>query len=572
MAIYTKESLETLRDRIDLVEVITSHVEMKRSGASFKGLCPFHEEKTPSFMIARGDKYYHCFGCGAHGDAIQFLTQYVKMNFSDAVESLASRFQVKLEKVDGKEKEGPAKGELKRALELASLFYQFHLFHTPQGEKALAYLESRGITRDFIECFELGWAPEQSGMLRTWLASKRVSPEVMLAAGLLNKGQKDFFASRILFPIKDATGNVIGFSGRKIREETFGGKYINTPETALFKKSKVLFGLDHSRKRIIKERKAIIVEGQLDCLQLIYAGLNLTVAGQGTAFGLGHAEELIHLGVTEIFLALDGDQAGQEAIAKIGDIFQKGGIHVRVVELPKGEDPDSFLKKAGIQAFLDRLEASKPYLDFLVRFDSREFNVQTAAGKTALVKKLTEQIKKWDHDVMVNESLRYLASLLQVPEEFLGIGERHLSYPLIRKTGVIGQVEIDPDRILEGELLRWLVYGSSEKFVEMAKRNLVAADFYSSICREIYVARLMGDLSLLSGEAQALLNELPHKKAKETHFVELLQKILDRNSLRRCEEIKMKIQSNKYSEDEVLELAKEFSYLKNNAPKVIAHG
>lgn len=565
MSLFTKESLETLRERVDLVEVIGSHVNLKRSGANFVGLCPFHDEKSPSFMIARGDKHYHCYGCGAHGDAIQFLTQHVRLSFSDAVESLSSRFQVKMERIDAEEKSGPPKGELKRALDLASLFYQFHLLHTPAGQKALDYLEARGITRTFAERFELGWAPEAAGLLKRWLASKQVSPEVMLAAGLLNRGQHDFFSARIQFPIKDANGSVIGFSGRKIREETFGGKYINTPETPLFKKSKVLFGLDHSRKRIAKEARAIVVEGQLDCLRLIDIGLNLTVAGQGTAFGPGHAEELIHLGVSEVFLALDGDNAGQEAAVKIGELFQKRGVHVRVVEFPKGDDPDSFLKREGVDPLMTLLEASGPYLPFLVRFESRQIDIQTPAGKAALVKKLSEQIKGWDHQVMVNESLRQLASLLQVPEELLGIGEKVFRHPLLRRSGHVGSVEIDPDRILEAELLRWL---SSHKHLDIARRNLTPADLYSPTCRDLFQAYLSGDFSVLSPEAQALFNQ-ERKTAKDSHFIELLQKILDRNSLRRCEEIKMKIQSNRFSEEEVLELAKEFSFLKNNSPKVV---
>ena len=515
MRFYTKESLETLRDRVDLVEVIGSHVDLKRSGASFKGLCPFHDEKSPSFTLQRGDRHFHCFGCGAHGDAIQFLTQHVRLSFSDAVENLAARFHVKLEKVDGVEgEEGPPKQELKRALELATEFFQFHLLHSAEGKRAREYLQGRGIDETFIEAFDIGWAPERGGMLRSWLGHKKVSGEVMQAAGLVNRGNRDFFSGRIQFPIKDVAGAVIGFSGRKIREETFGGKYINTPETPLFKKSKVLFGLDQSRKRIAKERQAVIVEGQLDCLRLIYAGLNFTVAGQGTAFGEGHARELIHLGVQKVFLALDADPAGLEAAVKIGNLFQKAGVEVRVVELPKGDDPDSFLKREGAFAFLRRLEESGGYLPFVVRQESRAFDSQTPSGKASLVAKIADQIKKWDSPLMVHESLRHLAELTQVPEEFVGVGEILARNPLVRRCGVAGQTEINPDKILEGDLICWLIYGGHPPFAEVASKYLQAADFYSPVCREIYQALTSGNLSLLSPDAQVFVDELSRKRLK----------------------------------------------------------
>lgn len=565
MPLYTKESLELLRDKIDLVQVITSHVDMKRAGAAFKGLCPFHDEKSPSFMIHQGDKFYHCFGCGAHGDAIQFMTQYVKLSFSDAIENLAERFHVKMEVIEGgQDNSGPSKADLKRALELASEFFQFHLLHTPEGKLALKYLEDRGIGLDFIEAFDIGWAPEQPGMLKSWLNKKKISNELQLAAGLLNKGYRDFFSARIQFPIKDASGAVIGFSGRKIKEETFGGKYINTSETTLFKKSKVLFGIDHSRKRIVKDQRAVIVEGQVDCLQLIFRGLNITVAGQGTAFGEGHARELIQLGVKQVFLALDADNAGQEATVKIGNIFQKSGVEVVVVEFPPGDDPDAFIKKEGMSAFLRKLEESGGYLPFLVRYESRKQNVTTTAGKAAMVNTLAQQIKLWEDPVMVYESLRLLARLAQVPEEFLGLGEQHTNIH-IKKTGLAGAFEVNHDRILEGDLLRWVAFGDNPKFLEVIAQYLQPGDFASPTCRELYQALQTGDLCSVGPDVQSLLEEIEKRKVNQDKsvlfFTKSLQEIVDRNLLRKREDIRIKIQSNRYSEDEVLALTKVFSDL-----------
>lgn len=581
MATIAKESIEALRDRVDLVDLISSHVELKKAGAAYKGLCPFHDEKTPSFTLQKGDKSYHCYGCGAHGDAIQFMTDFLKMNFADAVESLAERYHVPLIKQEyEKQDSGPSRTELKRALELSHRFYQFTLFETHEGHEALNYLRGRGIDLDFCETFQLGFAPSQTGLLKKWLNQNKISNEVALLAGLLNNSGNDFFQNRLLFPIKDASGTVIGYSGRKFKEEVFGGKYINTSETALFKKSKVLFGLDLSRKRIVKERRAIVVEGQLDCLRLIHLGLNFTVAGQGTAFGEGHARELIQLGVDTIYLSLDADAAGEEAAKKIGHLFLKEGVDVKVVNLPAGDDPDSLVKRGGIEAYQALLEKAEDYLTFLVRYEAKSLNVKTPAGKNEWVERLKAQVRSWEQPLIVHEGLKRLAELTEVPLEMIGIGQNPLPQTFIKRSVSLNGYEVDPDRVLEGDLLRWLLLEKSEEFDILAFKHLSADDFKVKPCRklfEVYIDSQERDLLALSShlndvEAKLLIGELIQKKVNrdkaKAHFIETLQKILDRNWLRKREEIKIKIQSNQYSEDEVFQLIREFDELRKNAPKV----
>lgn len=585
MVIFSKDSLETLRQRIDLPEVLSAHIEMKRSGSHYKALCPFHDEKTPSFSIQKGDTHYHCFGCGAHGDAIQFLMTYTKMSFLDAVESLAQRFHVHLEKVEGNEKPGPNKGLLKEALEHACQFYHFMLLHTAEGHAALNYLYQRGIDLDFIKQFMVGLAPA-SGMLRKALHSKYVKDEIMLEAGLISSGKeegwyRDFFSDRIMFPIRDATGAVIGFSGRKYKEETFGGKYVNTAETALFKKSRVLFGLNYSRKRIAKERRVIIVEGQIDALKLIHAGFNFTVAGQGTAFGEGHVKELVNLGVNHVFLALDSDTAGLEATYKIGHLFQKIGIEVRVVQLPSGSDPDAFLRQYGPEKFVKLLESSIDYLTFLVQYQGRGVNLDSPAGKNALLQELSAQIRKWDQPVMVHESLRKLAQLTKTPEEMIGVGQEHVPNLFIKKSASIGQQSVDADRVMESDCLRWLLLmGSSlPHFVDIVKLNLQPSHFRVDICRALYQAYLDHyvhqkpcdyltlALHLDENEGQVLMTELLQKKVNrdkaEEHYIQSVQRVLDRNWMEERETIKRQIQSSTCSDEEVLVLVKKFDALKN---------
>ncbi len=586
MGTFSRESLETLRSRIDLLEVLTPYLKMQRSGAAYKALCPFHDEKTPSFIVQRGDNHYHCFGCGAHGDAIQFLMTHLKMSFIEAVESLAERFHVQLEEELSSDKpKGTSKVLLKEVLEYACKFYQFYLLHTLEGHAALDYLYSRGIDLDFIQTFEIGLAPKAPYLLKV-MWEQKFSNALLEEAGLLSKG-REFFSDRITIPIRDAVGAVIGFSARKYKAETtYGGKYINTPETPLFKKSKILFGLSFSRKTIAKERRALIVEGQLDALRLIHAGFHWTVAGQGTAFGEEMAKELIHLGVRQVYLALDGDKAGQEAAVKIGNFFQKDGVEVLVVPLPEHFDPDLFLQERGPELWQKLLDSSIDYLSFLVQYFSKSIDMQSPAGKNELVQTIAKRIREWDHPLMIHESLRKLARLTQTPETILGAPEKNVPQTYIKRSASVTFSEIDPDRILEADLLRWLLLMGEmcPELVQIAEKNLKPEHFRTAPGRILYekymeatalgtsrdLLSLMIDLE--KAEQQLFLAEVLQKKVNRERvvpcFVETVQRILERHWMQMREEIKVKIYSGQCSEEEVLALAKQFDELKKQRPEV----
>ena len=586
MAAYSKDSLEALRQRIDLVDVLAAHLDFKKAGASYKALCPFHDERTPSFMIHKGDTHYHCFGCGAHGDAIAFLMQHQKLSFTESVENLAQRFHVQLEVIEGgQDKKGPNKAVLKEALDQAALFYHFFLLHTSEGHEALEYLYGRGIELDFIRLFQIGLAPRGSGALRKVLHAQFISDEILQEVGLIAPGKdggwRDFFSDRITVPVRDATGSVIGFSARKFKEETFGGKYVNTSETPLFKKSRILFGLNYCRRRIAKDRRVIIVEGQIDALRLIQEGLNITVAGQGTAFGEGHVKELLALGVNAVYLALDSDDAGQEAALKIGEFFQREGIEVRVVKLPPGGDPDSYVRDKGIEAFKQLLLDSQDYLTFLVARESRKVNLESPAGKSALVQQLARRIRDWEQPLLVHESLRRLAQLTQTPESMLGVDQEHMPNIYIRKSGTVGTHSVDPDRIVETDFLKWLLeMGVTHPiFIERAQNNIPPEALKIPICQQFYTLYLAGardTISLLSQldeeEGQKLIGELLHKKVNkekaEQQFNDALQQILKRNWMNLLEEIKIKIQSGNQSDDEAITLSKKFAEVRSNPPVI----
>jgi DNA primase len=583
MPLYTKESLDLLRQRIDLAEVISAHVDLKKAGSAYKALCPFHEEKTPSFIINRGDHHYHCFGCGAHGDAIAFLMNHLKMGFMEAVESLAEKFGVVLERDEKIEQTGPSKTILKEALQLTCRFYHFMLLYSEEGHKALHYLYDRGIDLDFIRRFEVGFAPRQRNALYKFLGAKELPDVVLQTAGLLqisDEGQRrDFFSDRIMFPIRDGMGNVIGFSGRKFKEETFGGKYINTSETPLFKKSQVLYGLSYSRKTITKEKKALIVEGQIDCLRLIQAGFDFAVAGQGTAFGEGHVRELLNLGVQTVFLALDGDQAGEEAAVKIGDLFQKKGVEVFVIALPLGQDPDTLLRERGPEWFAKLLEKPIDYLTFLVGKLAKTINLDSPSGKNTLTQQVVEKVKAWEHPVMVHESLRKLAELVQVPEELIGVGAM---VPMqVKREGHVKQEGIDADKILETDLLR-LLFLAGEKLFPTVRANLKPEQLKVATCRRLYAIFLEAGpsvdlLSCAAGlekeEESDIILEIMSRKVqleKAQEFLILtIKRILQRNWMEEREAIKLKLHSGKLEEEEALELAKQFDALKRQVPEVV---
>ncbi len=585
MPLYKKESLEELRQRIDLPEIVGSYVQLKKSGASYKALCPFHDEKSPSFMIQKGDTHYHCFGCGAHGDAIAFLMGHVKMSFTESIEMLAERFGVPLEQEETRTREGPSKSQLKEALERASQFYHFALLHTEEGQEALLYLYQRGLDLDFIQFFEVGYAPRDRNAFRDVMHAQGISDAALEESGLILKTEqgrvRDFFFQRITFPIRDAMGGVIGFSARKFKEETGGGKYINTSETTLFKKSRVLFGLSYCRKRIAKERKAIIVEGQIDALKLISAGFDMTVAGLGTAFGEQHVQELIQLGVTQVYLSMDGDNAGREATVKIGLLFQKRGIEVFVLKLPEGQDPDTLLREEGPHHFAKLLQSPHEFLPFWIEHLSKRYDINSAAGKNSLVQEIAEAVRTWDHPVHIHETLKKLAHLTDLPENAIGI-EPTTNIPL-RKTGHITPWGIDPHRILETDLLRWLLLAGDTvpRLIDLARLNLQETHFRIDICRRFY-AHFMSpenprDLFALGTifdrpEEQTLLSDIIQKKVNlqkaEEGMIETVRKILQRDWMEQREAIKLQLHTGKLDEEEALALARQFDALRKQTPEV----
>ena len=491
----------------------------------------------------------------------------------------------------GQGESGAGKKELREALQRAADFYHYYLLHTDEGHQALQYLYDRGLDLDFIRLFKIGFAPKKGAAFIHVMKKERFTPEILEKAGLIkaltNGKKKIFFSERVMFPIQDALGHIIGFSGRKIKEETFGAKYVNTPETTLFKKSRTLYGFSFSRRRIAKEKRAIIVEGQIDALRLIQEGFDLTVAGQGTAFGKDHVKVLSELGVSYVYLALDGDEAGRMAASKIGHLFQKEGVEVFVAKLPSGSDPDTLLKEEGPPAFKKLLIEAEDYLSFLLSYLSEGVDLHSPSQKNHLVQTIVERIRSWDHPLMVHESLRKLAKLARVPEKLIGVGEEFMRRDIfVKRQGSVSDVVIDPDRVLETDLLRWLfLMGDSNlRLLSLIKANVQPKHFQIPLCRRLFsiyseslekwqktdLLQLANNLE--SAEEQLLFSEIIQKKVNtqkaEEGVIEAVTKLLQRYWMEQREKIRIQIQSGRCSEEEILELAKQFDLIKTQPPKV----
>lgn len=584
---YTKPCIESLKDAVDIVDLIGSFVQLKGSGNVHKGLCPFHQEKSPSFTVSRATSHYHCFGCGAHGDPIAFMMNYQHLTFVESIELLASKYNVTLEEENSKGPAGPSKSAGRIANHKLAQFFTEYLLFADEATAARDYLFDRGMDLDFIKLFSVGLWPSSFELFARTCDKIGITPQQRDELGLHSNG-RPLLPGRIVFPIKDRLGHYVGFSGRKYREEAGGPKYINTPETYLFKKSHILYGLDVARKRIAKEKKALLVEGQIDALRLIQEGFTSTVSGQGTAFTEDMRKILVDLGVETMYLALDGDAAGRAATEKIGNMFQKVGVEVLVVPFSEQEDPDIVLKSEGPEGMLTRIQRAESYLSFIVSEKTKSVNLRSPAEKNQVVLKLAEQISAWDHPLMVHESLRRLADLTGVPEQLLGLKEQVTMRTLYLARGKTDtRVAIDPNRVLETDLLRWLFFsGEHEEAVQNIIFNNISEEHFTiEECRRIFshfkmrveseeeTDLLSFGASLPNEDDQLFLSELTARKVNAEKSVEgaeaAVLKLLERKWFTEREVIRVKLQNAHLPEYEALTLAKAFDELKKNPPEVV---
>ena len=400
---FSTPILDEIRSRVDIVELVGRFVNLKKAGEHWKGLCPFHTEKTPSFTVNPKRGIFHCFGCGVGGDAFSFLMRQDRLAFPEAVRILAERSGVELPKERSPEVEGKLES-LRRAMSLAAQFYIDALW-AEDGAKARGYLERRGVDLEVARRFGLGWAPEGWNALLGHMGRQGVGEELLVSAGLAVRrenapGFYDRFRGRVLFPIRDQQGRVVAFGGRGLGSEE--PKYLNSPETPLYVKGQMLYALDVAREGMKQKNRAVVVEGYLDCLMAHQHGFTETVAALGTAFTVAQLS-LLRRYAEEVVSVFDADAAGikatsrlEEMLSDVMDIrnlgwsvsrtgsFEKAEYFpIKVAVLPEGHDPDSLLRAEGAPGFLARLEAARSILDFVLERTLGEEDLGTARGRSA---------------------------------------------------------------------------------------------------------------------------------------------------------------------------------------------
>jgi len=370
LASISDEKLQELRDRVDLVAVVQRRVPLKKSGRDWKGLCPFHGEKTSSFYVVPDKKMFHCFGCGVSGDAIKFVMQMEGRSFRDAVEQLAGEAGVDLTPPDPEEARRSARrAALGEVNEKACTFYERVLWEHPKGEVAREHLRKRGITEDTAKAWRLGYAPNLWDSLVKSHALKGVDPALVEEAGLgvprkKGPGLYDRFRGRLLIPIRES-GRIVAFGGRLLEGQS-EAKYLNSPDTPLYQKGQSLFALDRAREAIRREEVAVFVEGYFDAIGLHQAGVLTAIATCGTALTEKHLELVKKAGAKELVFVFDGDAAGLRAAQRASEIAAAQAVAARVLVPPGGEDPDETVLRVGIQGFRDLLAAAQPSLEFLL--------------------------------------------------------------------------------------------------------------------------------------------------------------------------------------------------------------
>ncbi|WP_211223286.1 DNA primase [Propionicicella superfundia] len=420
------EDVAAVRERARIEDVVSSHVTLRGAGSgTLKGLCPFHEEKTPSFQVTPARGLYYCFGCGEGGDVITFVQRIDNLSFAEAVELLADRVGIQLRYDDaGPRVEPGARMRVLEANQAAMEFFQ-ELLLSPEALPARQQLAGRGFDRDVAERFGVGYAPRGGRLLRTHLRAKGFSDEEMVRAGLVRESGYDFFQGRLLWPIKDAGRLVLGFGGRRLfDDDRMPAKYINTPETLVYKKSHVLYGLDLARTAIGKKSQAVVVEGYTDVMACHVAGVDTAVASCGTAFGADHAKLLQRLMGDheafggEVIFTFDGDAAGQAAALKVfkEDRFFIGQTYVAVE--PSGLDPCDLREQQGDAALRELIGTRRPLYRFVLANTISKFDLDRADGRVAALREAAPLVGSIRDDAVASGYARELAGMVGLdPDE-----------------------------------------------------------------------------------------------------------------------------------------------------------
>jgi DNA primase len=402
-------SVDEVKAVADMVAVVSARTPLRKAGGRYLGRCPFHEERTPSFSVNAMDKLYYCFGCGAKGDLITFVRETEQLDFAGAIEWLADRFNVQIEYEETTPQQDARRRRRERLLELldaAASFYERYLWDSQAGSLARDYLAGRGLGEDVCREYRLGLALGGTTLTRKAI-ERGFTREELIAAGLINRRGNDYFSRRLVFPLADARGRVLGFQARKLHEDDpLRAKYVNSPEGELFRKGDLLYGLDHARAAIAKQERAVVVEGNPDVLALRQAGIEPVVAPMGTALTERQLKELSRL-TNRIWLCFDGDAAGEAATLRGMELAAAQGLDVHVVALPAGFDPADLA-----EGFEQRLGTAETYLGYRVRLE-----IERAADRQEAFVRVREVLARFEDSPQRQDAIRFAADKLDLPKE-----------------------------------------------------------------------------------------------------------------------------------------------------------
>lgn len=524
-------TIDQVRLSVDIVEVISAHVALKKRGKNYVGLCPFHTEKTPSFTVSSDKQMYHCFGCGKGGNVFTFLMDIEKVSFVEAVRSLAERAGIPVPQEDTG---GPGESESERiydACRFAGRFFYKNLTESDAGKPALDYVRQRGFTPETVKAFGLGYAPDSWDALLTAAQKEGIQTEDLLRAGLIRArdegGYYDYFRHRLMFPIFSTSGRVIGFGARKLREEDVGGKYINSPETPVYSKGRTLFGLFQSREAIRTERKAVLVEGYADLITLVQEGVQNVVASGGTALTSDQAL-LVKRYAGTLTLLFDADTAGSAATVRGVDVALENGLDVEVATLAEGEDPDQFVRRHGVQAMRDRLSQSVSFIDYKASELRRAGMFSSPERKAEAVRSIVQTIAKINDELKRSFFIKDVAQKYDIYESVL---HRELEHWVTRRqprATVPGRTRDNAAResapearapqhtavpAAEQDLLR-LFFENRADVMQFVLSNLSLSDFQDPRIRNLAEMALARIEETGSCDAGSLVNEIQDPSLK----------------------------------------------------------
>ena len=503
---YSEELIEEIRTRNDIVDVISGYVRLQKKGSSYFGLCPFHNEKSPSFSVSRQKQMYYCFGCGAGGNVFTFLMEYENFTFVEAVKYLADRAGVELPKEEYS-KEARERADLKSSIleinKIAAKYFYVQL-KSEHGRAAYTYLKNRELSDETITAFGLGYSNKYSDDLYKYLRKKGYSEDLIRQAGLINtderQGVYDKFWNRVMFPIMDVNSRVIGFGGRVMGDAK--PKYLNSPETVVFDKSRNLYGLN--RARTSRKPHFLLCEGYMDVIALHQAGFTNAVASLGTALTPGHAS-LIKRYVQEVYLTYDSDEAGTKAALRAVPILKDAGISARVVRMDPYKDPDEFIKNLGAEEYERRIEEARNGFMFTLEVLERDFDMQSPEGKTAFFREAARRLLTFEDELERNNYIEAVASAYKIRRESLEklvaktAVSTGMAKPVERPKRAEGKQKVKEDGILTSQkaLLTWMIEDAS--MYDKISRFISPGDFtesmYRTVAELLYEQRKNGELN-----------------------------------------------------------------------------